>query len=60
MSQSLILVDALIPLNGERRIKEKKKRERSEKLPWGRRVSPELDLPCWLCHGLQLLDAIKD
>jgi hypothetical protein len=38
----------------------KKKRERSEKLPWGRRVSPELDLPCWLCHGLQLLDAIKD
>jgi hypothetical protein len=28
-------------------------------LPWGRRVSPELDPPCWLCTRVQLLDEIK-
>jgi hypothetical protein len=28
-------------------------------LPWGRRVSWGLDLPCWLCSVLQLLGAIK-
>jgi hypothetical protein len=37
---------------------EKRKKE-EKKLPWGRRVSPELDPPCWLCTRVQLLDEIK-
>jgi hypothetical protein len=28
-------------------------------LLWERKVSQGLDLPCWLCSGLQLLGAIK-
>jgi hypothetical protein len=57
MSQSLILTDALFPLDGGRKREGKKMRE---KLPWGRRVFPGLDPPCWVCHRLQLLSAIKD
>jgi hypothetical protein len=45
---SLILVDALFLLFGGRRREKKKKKEKSL---WGRRVSPGLDLPCWLYHG---------
>jgi hypothetical protein len=47
--ESLILIDALFPLDGGRR-------REGKKLPW---VSPALDLPCWLCSRLQLLGAIK-
>jgi hypothetical protein len=57
MSQSLILTDALFPLDGGRKREGKKMRE---KLPWGRRVFPGLDPPCWVCHRLKLLSAIKD
>jgi hypothetical protein len=31
---------------GEEKGKKKKRREKSA---WGRRVSPGLDQPCWLC-----------
>jgi hypothetical protein len=46
----LILVDALFLPDGGRR--EGKKKE-EKKLQWERRVSLELELPCWLCSGLQ-------
>jgi hypothetical protein len=59
MSQNLILVDAPFLLDGGRRTEGKRKKKRREKLLWGRRISPGLDLPCWLCHGSQLLGAIK-
>jgi hypothetical protein len=35
------------------------KKKRRKKLPWGRRVSLGLDLPCWLCSRSQLLTTIK-
>jgi hypothetical protein len=54
----LILVGALFLLDGERR-GEGKKKEKGKKSPWGRRVYLGLDLPCWLCSGLQLLSEIK-
>jgi hypothetical protein len=38
---------------------EEEEKERKKKSPWGRRVSPGLDLPCWLCCKSQLLGAIK-
>jgi hypothetical protein len=44
MSQSLILVDALFLLDGGRR-REGEKIKKEKKLPWGRSVSPGLDLP---------------
>jgi hypothetical protein len=56
--KSLILVGVLFPLDGEGEEKERKKKRRKKSL-WGRRVSPELDQPCWLCSRLQLIDAIK-
>jgi hypothetical protein len=52
--RGLILVGTLFPLDGGGEEKERKK-----KSPWGRKVSPRLDPPCWLCSGLQLLGAIK-
>jgi hypothetical protein len=52
----LILVGALVPPDGGRRREGKKK---EKKLQWGRRVSPELDPPFWLCSRSQLLGAIK-
>jgi hypothetical protein len=57
--ESLILFDALFLLEGGRRREGKKKEKKVEKLPWGRRVSPGVDLSCSLCRGLQLLGAIK-
>jgi hypothetical protein len=54
--ESLILVDDLFPLDGGRR-RERKKKEKKKKFLWGRRVSPGLDPPCWLCRGSQLLGA---
>jgi hypothetical protein len=38
---------------------EEKEREKKKILPWWRRVSLGLDLPCWLCSGSQLLGSIK-
>jgi hypothetical protein len=38
---------------------QEKERKKKEKLPWERRFSLGLDLPCWLCHRSQLLSAIK-
>jgi hypothetical protein len=49
----LILVGALFFLDGKVEEKEGKKS------PWGRRISLELDPPCWLCSGSQMLGAIK-
>jgi hypothetical protein len=43
----------------KRQKKKKKKEKRSEKSPWGRRVFPGLDPPCWLCHVSQVLGPIK-
>jgi hypothetical protein len=58
--EGLILVDALFLLHGRRRREGKKKeKEKRKKLPWERRVSPGLDLPCWLCRRSLLLGAIK-
>jgi hypothetical protein len=58
--KGLILVGALFPLDGGGEKKErKKKRGKKKKSLWRRRVSPRLDLPCWLYSGSQLLDAIK-
>jgi hypothetical protein len=54
MLQSLILVDVLFPLDVGRRREGKKK-----KSFLGRRDFLRLELPCWLCCGLQLLGAIK-
>jgi hypothetical protein len=54
----LIWVDAVFLLDGGRK-REGKKTKRREKSPWRRKVSPGLDLPCWLCHGSQLLGAFK-
>jgi hypothetical protein len=54
----LILVDALFLLDRERR-REGNKKVKEKKSLWRRRVSLELDPPCWLCSGLQLLGAIK-
>jgi hypothetical protein len=45
---------------GQRREgKKKEKKKKEKKSLWAKRVSPELDLPCWLCSGSQLLGAIK-
>jgi hypothetical protein len=56
----LILVGALFMLEGGKRREGKKKRKEDRKKSlWERRVSLGLDLPFWLCSGLQLLDAIK-
>jgi hypothetical protein len=59
--ESLILVDALLPLDGGRRRerKKKEKRKRRKKLSWGRRVSLGLDQCCWPCGRSQLLGTIK-
>jgi hypothetical protein len=61
--EGLILVGALFPLDGggeeKERRKKKEERRRRKKSPWGRRISPGLDPPCWLCSGSQLLGAIK-
>jgi hypothetical protein len=38
--------------------KERKKKRRKKSL-WSRMFSLGLDLPCWLCRGLQLLGANK-
>jgi hypothetical protein len=57
--ESLILVGVLFLLDGRRIKKGKKREKKKEKLPWGRRVSQGLHLPCWLCRGSQLLGAIK-
>jgi hypothetical protein len=54
--KTFILVGALSPLGGRMR---KRKKNKENKSPWGSRVSPGLDLPCWLCNLLQLLGAIK-
>jgi hypothetical protein len=52
-------LDALFLLDGGRRREGKKKEKKTTKLLWERKVSQGLDLPCWLCSGLQLLGAIK-
>jgi hypothetical protein len=57
--KSLIMVDALFPLYGGSRREGKRKEKENKKSAWGRRVSPGLDPPCWLCCGWQLLGAIK-
>jgi hypothetical protein len=51
--KGLILVGALFLLDGG------EERKRKKNLPWGRRLSLGLDLPCWLCSKLQLLVAMK-
>jgi hypothetical protein len=56
----LILADALFYLIEEGEEKEKKtKKKRREKNTMVEDSFPELDPPCWLCHGLQLLGVIK-
>jgi hypothetical protein len=54
--KSLILVDALFPLDRGKRREGKIKEKKS---PRGSRVSLGLNLLCWLCSGLQPLGAIK-
>jgi hypothetical protein len=43
----------------EKEGKKKRGKKKEKKLPQERKVSPGLDLPCWLCSMLQLLGAIK-
>jgi hypothetical protein len=46
-------------LRNRREGKKKKIKRKEKEMVVGRRVSPELDSPCWLCSGSQLLSAIK-
>jgi hypothetical protein len=60
--QNLILIDVLFSAwcEKEKEREKKKKNQREKESVRGREGGfPGADLPCWLCHKLQLLDAIK-